>query len=206
MNNQKTNIFSFFKTSGVKKATTGIVASPPPPPKNKSPVKREVPEHVEEKQELLQEKTNTMVVEKYVHFDAVPATADEASVQVKKKKRSLVVSDDEDEDGNAKTKDMRPSVEPESPVDADPMALLKSIITKRPMSRKEIAEEKSEEKRFHFLTDLKDENKRGRDHPDYDPRTLFIDDKEYKKLTAFEQQYWDIKKKNFDTVVFFKVC
>lgn len=40
------------------------------------------------------------------------------------------------------------------------------------------------------------------DHPDYDPRTLYIPPTH--KFSAFEQQYWDIKSKFMDTIVFFK--
>jgi DNA mismatch repair protein MSH6 len=38
----------------------------------------------------------------------------------------------------------------------------------------------------------------------YDPATLFIPQSAYIKFTPFEKQFWDIKKKNFDTVIFFK--
>lgn len=39
---------------------------------------------------------------------------------------------------------------------------------------------------------------------DYDGRTLNIPDSAWSKFTPFEKQFWDIKTKFFDTVVFFK--
>lgn len=42
------------------------------------------------------------------------------------------------------------------------------------------------------------------DHPDYDPRTLYIPPKAWAGFSAFEKQYWEIKCKLYDTVVFFK--
>lgn len=41
-------------------------------------------------------------------------------------------------------------------------------------------------------------------HPDYDPRTLHIPKDAFGNLSAFERQYWDIKSKFMDTIVFFK--
>lgn len=42
-------------------------------------------------------------------------------------------------------------------------------------------------------------------HPDYDPRTLYVDPNFKNNLTPAMRQWWDIKSKNFDTVLFFKV-
>lgn len=38
----------------------------------------------------------------------------------------------------------------------------------------------------------------------YDGRTLFIPDSAWSKFTPFEKQFWEIKSKFFDTIVFFK--
>jgi DNA mismatch repair protein MSH6 len=57
--------------------------------------------------------------------------------------------------------------------------------------------------KYQFLDEIQDENRRKPGDPDYDPRTLFIPSSALVKMTNFEQQYWDIKRKNFDTVVFF---
>lgn len=41
-------------------------------------------------------------------------------------------------------------------------------------------------------------------HPDYDPRNLYIPPSAWRVFTPFEKQFWEIKSKHFDTVVFFK--
>lgn len=61
-----------------------------------------------------------------------------------------------------------------------------------------------EEVRFRFLEDIRDEKGNPPDHPDYDKSTLRIPNSEYIKLTPFERQYWDVKRKFFDTIIFFK--
>ncbi|KAJ1656673.1 DNA mismatch repair protein msh6 [Dispira simplex] len=58
--------------------------------------------------------------------------------------------------------------------------------------------------RYLWLVDIRDANQRPPTHPDYDPRTLFIPPAAWKKFTPFEQQFWEIKARHFDTVVFFK--
>lgn len=60
------------------------------------------------------------------------------------------------------------------------------------------------EGRFPFLVNILDANKNPPDHPDYDPRTLYIPQSAWTKFTPFEKQFWEIKCKYFDTVVFFK--
>jgi DNA mismatch repair protein MSH6 len=59
---------------------------------------------------------------------------------------------------------------------------------------------------FQFLHPdyIRDADKKRPDDPDYDPRTLFIPPNEWKTLTPFEQQFWDIKKNHMDTVLFFQ--
>jgi DNA mismatch repair protein MSH6 len=60
------------------------------------------------------------------------------------------------------------------------------------------------EQRYPWLAKLKDAERRSPDHPDYDPRTVYIPPLAWEKFSAFEKQYWDIKKNLWDTVVFFK--
>jgi len=64
--------------------------------------------------------------------------------------------------------------------------------------------EKKNEGRYAWLLDQKDAMKRAPNDDDFDPRTLFIPQLAYKKFTQFETQFWDIKKENFDVVLFFK--
>lgn len=40
--------------------------------------------------------------------------------------------------------------------------------------------------------------------PEYDPRTLFIPKWQWQKFTPFEKQFWEIKCRLYDTIVFFK--
>lgn len=60
------------------------------------------------------------------------------------------------------------------------------------------------EQPFEFLTDVRDENGNRPNHPEYDKRTLFIPNKTLNCLTPFEKQFWAIKKKHNDTVLFFQ--
>lgn len=64
--------------------------------------------------------------------------------------------------------------------------------------------EKENEERYQWLVNIKDAEKHSPDHPDYDSRTLYIPSSAWAKFTAFEKQYWEIKAKMWDTVVFFK--
>ncbi|KAI1725645.1 mutS domain V domain-containing protein [Ditylenchus destructor] len=52
---------------------------------------------------------------------------------------------------------------------------------------------------------IRDANFRRPDDPDYNPRTLFVPEEFLKKQTPAQKQWWDIKSKNYDTVLFFKV-
>ncbi|KAL5392624.1 hypothetical protein PMIN06_006917 [Paraphaeosphaeria minitans] len=60
------------------------------------------------------------------------------------------------------------------------------------------------ERRHLWLANQVDADRRPPDHPEYDPRTLYIPPNDFDKLSAFEKQYWEIKKKFWDSIVFFK--
>ncbi|KAK9474671.1 muts domain V-domain-containing protein [Dipodascopsis tothii] len=60
------------------------------------------------------------------------------------------------------------------------------------------------EERYSWLVEVKDADGHGVDDAEYDPRTLFIPPAAWHKFTAFEKQYWEVKSKMWDTVVFFK--
>ena len=64
--------------------------------------------------------------------------------------------------------------------------------------------QKENEERYSWLVNMKDEDGNPTDHPDYDPRTLHIPNSAWAKFTAFEKQYWEVKSKMWNTVVFFK--
>ncbi|KAG2735477.1 hypothetical protein G9P44_001691 [Scheffersomyces stipitis] len=63
---------------------------------------------------------------------------------------------------------------------------------------------KENEERYQWLVDVRDAEKRTTDDPNYDPRTLHVPQSAWSKFTAFEKQYWEIKSKMYNTVVFFK--
>lgn len=67
---------------------------------------------------------------------------------------------------------------------------------------KEKACDKEPEKRHRWLAEPLDGNRNPPGHPDYNPSTLYVPPSQ--KFSPFEQQYWDIKKNLWDTVVFFK--
>ncbi|EGE01700.1 DNA mismatch repair protein msh6 [Trichophyton equinum CBS 127.97] len=60
------------------------------------------------------------------------------------------------------------------------------------------------ENRYPWLANIMDMDKNPLGHPDYDPRTLYIPPLAWSKFSPFEKQYWEIKQKFWDTVVFFK--
>lgn len=72
----------------------------------------------------------------------------------------------------------------------------------KPAEKKNFAKENEE--RYLWLVNVRDAEKRPVDHPEYDSRTLYIPSSAWGKFTAFEKQYWEIKCKMWDTVVFFK--
>lgn len=70
--------------------------------------------------------------------------------------------------------------------------------------RKEKAHVTEPEKRYPWLASILDMDKNPPGHPDYDPRTLYLPPLAWSKFTPFETQYWEIKQKLWDTVLFFK--
>jgi DNA mismatch repair protein MSH6 len=58
--------------------------------------------------------------------------------------------------------------------------------------------------RWSWLVDIKDDMMRKPDESDYNPKKLYIPKSLLVNLTEFNQQYWSIKKENFDCVIFMK--
>ncbi|OLN92779.1 DNA mismatch repair protein msh6 [Colletotrichum chlorophyti] len=81
-----------------------------------------------------------------------------------------------------------------------PLASRRPQITKG----KEKAHTKEPEDRYPWLANLVDINRNPPGHPDYDPSSVYIPPLAWNKFSAFEKQYWEIKQKLWDTVVFFK--
>ncbi|KAJ5949148.1 DNA mismatch repair protein msh6 [Penicillium verhagenii] len=71
-------------------------------------------------------------------------------------------------------------------------------------TRKEKAHTKEPEDRYPWLANIKDIDGNPKGHPEYDPRTIYIPPFAWAKFSPFEKQYWEIKQKFWDTVVFFK--
>lgn len=70
-----------------------------------------------------------------------------------------------------------------------------------PKSKQRACDKESTE-RHRWLAEPMDANRNRPGHPDFDPSTLYIPTDQ--SFSAFEKQYWDIKKNLWDTVVFFK--
>lgn len=60
---------------------------------------------------------------------------------------------------------------------------------------------------FEFIKDekIKDSKGRNKQHPDYDPSTLFVPDGFKRNLTPGMRQWWDLKSQHYDAVLFFKL-
>lgn len=71
-------------------------------------------------------------------------------------------------------------------------------------TKKEKAHVRDPEQRYPWLANVKDMDGNAPGHPDYDPRTIYVPPLAWSKFSPFEKQYWEIKQKFWDTVVFFK--
>ncbi|KAI9682068.1 MAG: DNA mismatch repair protein msh6 [Caeruleum heppii] len=69
---------------------------------------------------------------------------------------------------------------------------------------KEKAHTSEPEQRYPWLAKLTDADRNPPGHADYDPRTVYIPPMAWARFSPFEKQYWEIKQKFWDTIVFFK--
>ena len=62
------------------------------------------------------------------------------------------------------------------------------------------------ERRYEWLepAHITDIDRNRPDHPDYDPRTVYVPKTAWSHFSPFEQQYWEIKQRHWNTIVFFK--
>jgi DNA mismatch repair protein MSH6 len=51
---------------------------------------------------------------------------------------------------------------------------------------------------------IRDEKMRPKNHPDYDPSTIYIPKEDECQFSPMFQQYWNLKRKIFDTILFLK--
>ncbi|KAF2161698.1 hypothetical protein M409DRAFT_27757 [Zasmidium cellare ATCC 36951] len=95
--------------------------------------------------------------------------------------------------------------DPEAPLSTDPY---KPPPSRKPTStdsqKKQKAHHTDPSERYTWLASIQDADRHAPDHPDYDPRTLYIPPMAWNKFSPFEKQYWEIKSKFWDTIVFFK--
>lgn len=71
-------------------------------------------------------------------------------------------------------------------------------------NKKEKAHTKDPSERYPWLANILDADRNPPGHPDYDPRTLYLPPLAWREFSPFEKQYWEIKCKFWDTIVFFK--
>ncbi|KAL7620158.1 DNA mismatch repair protein msh6 [Parahypoxylon ruwenzoriense] len=76
--------------------------------------------------------------------------------------------------------------------------------TPKPSTGKQKAHTREPEERYPWLAKISDINRNPPGHPDYDPSTVHVPPMAWNNFSAFERQYWQIKQKLWDTVVFFK--
>ncbi len=98
--------------------------------------------------------------------------------------------------------------DPENPKPLQPRsAAATNAVTKKPSAdgkTKVKACASEPDQRYPWLAKLTDADRHPPGHPDYDPRTVYIPPMAWNKFSAFEKQYWEIKQKLWDTIVFFK--
>ncbi len=94
--------------------------------------------------------------------------------------------------------------DPENPqrINPSPAAAQKPAASGRKW--KEKAHVTEPEKRYPWLANMTDADRNPPGHPDFDPRTVYIPPLAWKGFSPFEKQYWEIKQKFWDTIVFFK--
>ena len=99
------------------------------------------------------------------------------------------------------------SMTPNRQLDWTPSKVSSPLSVPGSVSKKDERTSKFKEKngsRYSWLLDIKDAEKRAPGDPDYDPRTLYVPPTAWKSFTPFEKQFWEIKAKHWDMVVFFK--
>lgn len=106
-------------------------------------------------------------------------------------------------DGTGASTAQKWSYDPENPQPLQPRS--SNIPSRTPQGGKKMKAHMTEpEARHAWLEDVRDIDRNPRGHADYDPRTLYIPPMAWTKFSPFEKQYWEIKQKFWDTIVFFK--
>ncbi|KAI1174840.1 DNA mismatch repair protein msh6 [Nemania sp. FL0916] len=76
--------------------------------------------------------------------------------------------------------------------------------TSKQSTNKVKAHTREPEERYPWLAKITDINRHPPDHPDYDPSSVYVPPMAWNQFSAFEKQYWEIKQKLWNTIVFFK--
>ncbi|KAF6844347.1 DNA mismatch repair protein msh6 [Colletotrichum musicola] len=63
---------------------------------------------------------------------------------------------------------------------------------------------KEPEDRYTWLANIQDMNRNSPGDPEYNPSSIYVPPSAWSGFSPFEKQYWEIKQKLWDTVVFFK--
>ncbi|USP82318.1 hypothetical protein yc1106_09592 [Curvularia clavata] len=94
--------------------------------------------------------------------------------------------------------------DPDNPAVFKPQKVAPSLKKEMSIRAKAKPSASEPEARYPWLANIQDADRHPLDHPDYDPRTLYIPPAAWNAFSPFEKQYWEIKSKWWDTVVFFK--
>lgn len=138
-----------------------------------------------------------------------------------RKRKMTVLSDSEDEwspetgaadlksEDEKDEKEDQPPAEKHVPSSSNSSKLLKFSISSTYKPGPHVAKPKKvkveqDPERYAWLLDVKDIDGNRPGDPDYDPRTLHVPKYAWAKFTPFEKQYWEVKHKLYNTVVFFK--
>ncbi|KAI1393068.1 DNA mismatch repair protein Msh6 [Hypoxylon trugodes] len=93
--------------------------------------------------------------------------------------------------------------DPDNIEPAKPRVAAQQSTPKTPAGKQK-AHTREPEERYPWLANINDINRNPPNHPDFDPSTVYVPPLAWKNFSAFEKQYWEIKQKLWDTVVFFK--
>jgi DNA mismatch repair protein MSH6 len=94
--------------------------------------------------------------------------------------------------------------DPEHPERINPVRTPTSKKSNLSQPKKQKPHTREPEERYPWLANILDADRNPPGHPDYDPRTIYIPPQAWNNFSPFEKQYWEIKRKFWDTIVFFK--
>jgi len=69
---------------------------------------------------------------------------------------------------------------------------------------KQKAHTREPEERYSWLANIHDIDRNPPGHPEFDRSTVYVPPMAWNKFSPFEKQYWEVKQKLWDTIVFFK--